>query len=180
MTPDATLRDRVSEDAVWKALQDVPDPEIPGISVVELGIIRKVEIGAKVRVEVMPTFVGCPALDVIQDAIRERLAEFGPTEVKLTFAEPWTSERITPEGREKLRRSGFAPPPAPGEAGSTAPLLQIQSGAGDELPGLPALAECPHCGSKNTRLESPFGPTLCRAVYHCADCRQPFEQFKPV
>jgi ring-1,2-phenylacetyl-CoA epoxidase subunit PaaD len=180
VTQDATLRDRVSEDAVWKALQEVPDPEIPGISVVELGIIRKVEIGEKVRVEVMPTFVGCPALDVIQDAIRERLAEFGPTEVKLTFEEPWTSERITPEGREKLRRSGFAPPPAPGETGSTGPLLQIQSGTGDELPGLPAVAECPHCGSKNTRLESPFGPTLCRAVYHCTDCRQPFEQFKPV
>jgi ring-1,2-phenylacetyl-CoA epoxidase subunit PaaD len=180
VTPDATLRDRVSEDAVWKALEDVPDPEIPGISVVELGIIRKVEISDRVRVEVMPTFVGCPALDVVQDTIRKRLEEFGPTEVKLTFAEPWTSERITPEGREKLRRSGFAPPPAPGEAGSTGPLLQIQSGTGDELCGLPALAECPHCGSRSTRLESPFGPTLCRAVYHCADCRQPFEQFKPV
>lgn len=180
MTSSAGRAERLTEQAIWQALQEVPDPEIPSISVVELGIILRVVVGERVVVEVMPTFVGCPALDVIRDAIRERLAEFGPTEVKFTFEEPWTSERITPQGREKLRASGFAPPPAPGEAGSGGPLLQIQTGLGEIATGLPALVECPYCGSKNTRLESPFGPTLCRAVYHCANCRQPFEQFKPV
>jgi len=178
--PGTQPRAQVSQQAIWAALQEVPDPEIPGISVVELGIIRKVEVGDGVLVEVMPTFVGCPALDLIRDSIRERLAEFGPAEVRFTFEEPWTSERITPQGREKLRRSGFAPPPAPGEVGSTGPLLQIQASPGEYFPGLPAVACCPYCGSRKTRLESPFGPTLCRAVYHCADCRQPFEQFKPV
>jgi ring-1,2-phenylacetyl-CoA epoxidase subunit PaaD len=148
---------------VWDALAEVPDPEIPMISVVDLGIIRLVERDdAHVRVEVMPTFVACPALDIIRDTIRERLAGFAPiVEVVTTFAEPWTTERITPEGRRKLRASGFAPP-VPGE----------------EM--LPITVECPYCGSHHTDLENPFGPTLCRAIYYCHDCHQPFEQFKAV
>ncbi|MCA1669243.1 MAG: phenylacetate-CoA oxygenase subunit PaaJ [Thermomicrobia bacterium] len=149
---------------VWEALADVPDPELPMISVVDLGIIRSVERdAAHVRVEVMPTFVACPALDIIRAAICERLTGFAPTiEVVTTFAEPWTTERITPEGRRKLRASGFAPP-LPGE----------------DL-GLPVTPACPYCGSHHTALENPFGPTLCRAIYYCHDCRQPFEQFKAV
>ena len=149
---------------VWDALAEVPDPEIPMISVVDLGIIRMVERDdAHVRVEVMPTFVACPALDIIRDTIRARLAGFAPTvEVVTTFVEPWTTERITPEGRRKLRASGFAPP-IPGEE-----LI------------LPVAAQCPYCGSHHTALETPFGPTLCRAIYYCHDCHQPFEQFKAV
>ena len=92
--------------------------------------------------------------------------------VRLSFDAPWTSDRITPEGRERLRLSGFAPPHiAPSPVGGTDAL--------EELAVL-SVAECPYCGSQNTTLENPFGPTLCRAIYHCADCRQPFEQFKRI
>jgi ring-1,2-phenylacetyl-CoA epoxidase subunit PaaD len=149
---------------LWDALAEVPDPEIPMISVVDLGIIRAVERDdAHVRVEVMPTCVACPALDIIRETIRARLAGLAPTvDVVTTYAESWTTERITPEGRRKLRASGFAPP-VPGE----------------ELT-LPVAAQCPYCGSHHTALENPFGPTLCRAIYYCHDCHQPFEQFKAV
>ena len=112
-----------------------------------------------------------PAIDVMREQIGERLTDLGlvdEVEVKLTFAEPWTSDRISPAGREALRASGFAPPMTIGSTFS-----------GDSLTVLP-IATCPYCASRNTTLENPFGPTLCRAIYHCADCRQPFEAFKPV
>ena len=157
----------VSEAAVWAALAEVPDPEIPTVSVVDLGVIRRVQVeGERLTVEMLPTFVGCPAIEVMRAQIGERLAPLaGEVVVKLSFAEPWTSDRISPEGREKLRGSGFAPPPGIALA--------------DELSVMP-IATCPYCGSRNTTVENPFGPTLCRAIYHCADCRQPFEQFKRV
>jgi ring-1,2-phenylacetyl-CoA epoxidase subunit PaaD len=159
------------ESAVWAALHDVYDPEIPTISVVDLGVVRAVETGTgTVRVELLPTFVGCPAIDVMRAAVEERLVEFADdVSVEISFAEPWTSDRITAEGRAALRDSGFAPP---------SPIRAN----GRELSILPALpvAECPYCGSRNTTLENAFGPTLCRAIYHCTDCRQPFEQFKEV
>ncbi|HVM31123.1 MAG TPA: 1,2-phenylacetyl-CoA epoxidase subunit PaaD [Candidatus Limnocylindrales bacterium] len=159
---------RPLESAVWAALQDVHDPEIPAISVVDLGVVRSVQAApGRVRVELLPTFVGCPAIGVMREAVLERLDDFADeVEVEITFAEPWTSERITPEGRRRLRESGFAPPVA---------------GADDDraLPVLP-VAECPYCGSRNTSLENAFGPTLCRAIYHCRSCTQPFEQFKAV
>jgi ring-1,2-phenylacetyl-CoA epoxidase subunit PaaD len=156
----------VSEAAVWAALAEVPDPEIPTISVVDLGVIRGVQVdGERLTVEMLPTFVGCPAIEVMRAQIGERLAPLaGEVIVNLSFAEPWTSDRITDNGREHLRTSGFAPP---------------GSGPADELTVMP-IASCPYCGSRNTTLENPFGPTLCRAIYHCADCRQPFEQFKRV
>ena len=156
----------MSEAAVWAALAEVPDPEIPTISVVDLGVIRGVQVdGERLTVEMLPTFVGCPAIEVMRAQIGERLAPLaGEVIVKLSFAEPWTSDRITDNGREHLRTSGFAPPGI---------------GPADELTVMP-IASCPYCGSRNTTLENPFGPTLCRAIYHCADCRQPFEQFKRV
>jgi ring-1,2-phenylacetyl-CoA epoxidase subunit PaaD len=163
------------EQAAWDALAEVPDPEIPAISVVDLGVIRGVAFeGDRLTVEMMPTFVGCPAIEVMRQEIGEKLSGLGiadEVEVKLTFAEPWTSERITPAGRERLRESGFAPPVVRGGAPSVGGL--------EELTVMP-VAECPYCGSRNTTLENPFGPTLCRAIYHCADCRQPFEQFKRI
>ena len=169
-TPAADAR----EQRVWEALAEIADPEIPAISVVDLGVIGSVSVNAeRVRVEVLPTFVGCPAVDVIRSQIAARLGELNVApgvEVAVTFTPPWTSERITPFGRERLRLSGLAPP-------VTAPA-GIGDGL-DELAVLP-LAECPYCGSRNTTLENPFGPTLCRAIYHCADCRQPFEQMKRV
>jgi ring-1,2-phenylacetyl-CoA epoxidase subunit PaaD len=163
------------EARVWAELARIPDPEIPAISVVDLGVIGSVAVDEdRVRVELLPTFVGCPAVGVMQEQIGERIGSLGvaaAVEVVVTYDPPWTSDRISDAGREALRRSGFAPPaPMP-----TAPAL----GQLDELAVLP-VAECPYCGSRNTTLDNPFGPTLCRAIYHCSDCRQPFEQFKRV
>jgi ring-1,2-phenylacetyl-CoA epoxidase subunit PaaD len=151
----------------------VPDPEIPVVSVIELGIIRSVEAAPeRIRVEMLPTFVGCPALEMIRQSIADRLAGMAEeVEVEASFAEPWTSDRITRQGRRKLRESGFAPP-APREAAAEPPLFPT-------IPVRP-VARCPFCGSMDTVLENPFGPTLCRAIHWCNHCRQPFEQFKTI
>lgn len=163
------------ERRIWDELARLADPEIPAISVVDLGVIGSVAVDEdRVRVELLPTFVGCPAIGVMQQQIGERIGALGlvpAVEVVVSYDPPWTSDRISPAGREALRRSGFAPP-APMPDG---PAL----GQLDELAVLP-IAECPYCGSRNTTLENPFGPTLCRAIYHCGDCRQPFEQFKRI
>ena len=163
------------EARIWSELAAIADPEIPAISLVELGVIGSVSVDdRRVEVELLPTFVGCPAIGVLQERITERIGALGiadEVKVRLSFDPPWTSERITPEGRELLRRSGFAPPhlgPAPVGGGLLEELTVVR------------VVECPYCGSRNTTLENPFGPTLCRAIYHCADCRQPFEQFKRV
>ena len=162
---------RPLESAVWAALHDVHDPEIPAISVVDLGVVRSVDAAdGRIRVELLPTFVGCPAIDVMRASVEERLRGFADeVSVEVSFAEPWTTERITDEGRAALREAGFAPPARDGSLGRTLSVL----------PQLP-VGECPYCGSRNATLENAFGPTLCRAIYHCADCRQPFEQFKEV
>jgi ring-1,2-phenylacetyl-CoA epoxidase subunit PaaD len=161
-------------DQVWDALAEVKDPEIPAVSVVELGIIRSVEAGAdRIRVEMLPTFVGCPALELIRATIAERLAGMAPeVEVEATFAEPWTTDRITAEGRRKLRESGFAPPAPHAAQPADQPLFPTITTR--------PVARCPYCGSRDTVLENPFGPTLCRAIHWCNQCRQPFEQFKAV
>ena len=167
-----------AEQRIWDALSAIPDPEIPAIGLVDLGVIGSVAVAdGTARIELLPTFVGCPAIGVMQTEIERRVGDLGVTdavEVRLSFDPPWTSDRITEHGRERLRLSGFAPP---------APLPPAAAGAGlaelDVLAVLP-VAECPYCGSRNATLDNPFGPTLCRAIYHCADCRQPFEQFKRV
>ena len=163
----------LTREAVWEALAEVPDPEIPVLSVVDLGLVHAVELdGERLRVELLPTFVGCPALELIRASVAERLADMAPVvEVEMTFAVPWTSDRITAAGRRKLRESGFAPP---GDAppGDTRPLFST-------IPVRPT-ATCPWCGSADTALENLFGPTLCRSVFWCTACRQPFEQFKRI
>jgi ring-1,2-phenylacetyl-CoA epoxidase subunit PaaD len=158
---------------VWEALAEVPDPEIPVVSVVDLGLVHTVELdGELLRVELLPTFVGCPALELIRRSVADRLAGMAPeVEVEMTFAVPWTSDRITPDGRRKLRQSGFAPP-GPAGAGDARPLFAT-------IPMRPT-ATCPWCGSADTALENLFGPTLCRTMFWCNRCRQPFEQFKAV
>ena len=160
----------MTEAQVWEALAEIPDPEIPVISLVDLGVVRDVAVdGQHVRVEFTPTFLGCPALDVMRDAMAEKVRELGgEPDVLVISDDSWSSDKITPEGREKLRAAGLAPP-TPREA-STPTLLQLQSGA----------FRCPYCGSKDTRLENIFGPTPCRSVRYCASCRQPFEQFKTI
>jgi ring-1,2-phenylacetyl-CoA epoxidase subunit PaaD len=160
----------VTSQQVWDALAEIPDPEIPVISLVELGVIRDVAIeGEHVRVEFTPTFLGCPALEVMRDAMAAKVRELGgEPEVAVITDDSWSTDRITPAGREKLRAAGFAPP-APREAGAPT-LVQLTSGA----------FRCPYCGSTATRLENIFGPTPCRSVRYCTSCRQPFEQFKTI
>ena len=160
--------------AVLAALEEVADPEIPTVSVVELGMVDRIEVRPDaIAVRLLPTFVGCPALEVIRESVAARLATFGrPVEIEITFSTPWTSDRISPAGREKLRRSGFAPPPHVGR-GRALPMA-------DAGFGLATPVECPYCRSRETTLENVFGPTQCRLIRHCAACRQPFEAFKPV
>jgi ring-1,2-phenylacetyl-CoA epoxidase subunit PaaD len=160
----------VTEAQVWDALAEIPDPEIPIISLVDLGVVRGVDIeNGRVRVDFTPTFLGCPALEVMRDAMAERISALGgEPEINVIMDDSWSTDRITPSGREKLRASGFAPP-APREA--TAPtLVQLQTNA----------FRCPYCGSTDTRLENIFGPTPCRSLRYCTDCKQPFEQFKTI
>jgi ring-1,2-phenylacetyl-CoA epoxidase subunit PaaD len=167
----APMRNALKPQIVLAALDEVPDPEIPAVSIVELGMIGSIDVGSdEIVVELLPTFVGCPALDVIRSTISERLAEFGRrVVVDVSFATPWSSDRISPAGREKLRASGFAPP-APVRPGRELPMLDAASSP----------VACPYCGSLKTTLENVFGPTQCRSIRHCAECRQPFESFKPV
>jgi ring-1,2-phenylacetyl-CoA epoxidase subunit PaaD len=160
----------VTEAAVWTALGEIADPEIPVISLVELGVVRNVRVDeGRVHVEFTPTFLGCPALEVMRDAIAERISQLGAEpEVEVVLDDSWSTDRITPEGRRKLRATGFAPP---ARRGREAPqLVQLQSG----------VFRCPYCGSTETRLENIFGPTPCRSLRYCTSCRQPFEQFKTI
>jgi len=141
------------------ALAEVADPEIPAISIVDLGIVHRAAVvpDGRIEVELLPTFVGCPAIDAIRLAVSERLATFGrPVDVSITFEVPWTSDRITAAGRTRLRESGFAPPAEPEEV------------------------RCPFCDSANVAMDSAFGPTLCRSLFYCRTCRQPFESFKAI
>jgi ring-1,2-phenylacetyl-CoA epoxidase subunit PaaD len=160
----------VTAEQVWNALEEIPDPEIPVISLVELGVIRDVTVeGARVHVSLTPTFLGCPALEVMKRALEETVSALGAEpNVEIVSDDSWSTDRISPAGREKLREAGFAPP-APRAAGQTT-LVQLQSKA----------FRCPYCGSTETRLENIFGPTPCRSIRWCESCRQPFEQFKTI
>ncbi len=160
----------MTAEQVWAALDRIPDPEIPVISLVELGVIRDVTIdGDAVRIELTPTFLGCPALEAMRRSLEETVTELGADpEIEVVQDDSWSTDKISPAGREKLRAAGFAPP-APRAAGATT-LVQLQSKA----------FRCPYCGSTDTRLENIFGPTPCRSIRWCASCRQPFEQFKTI
>jgi ring-1,2-phenylacetyl-CoA epoxidase subunit PaaD len=158
----------VTAAQVWQALAEVADPEIPVVSLVDLGVVRDVRVeDRRVHVAFTPTFLGCPALEVMRDELAAKVAELGAEpEVEVIQDDSWSTDRITPEGREKLRAAGFAPP-APRAAGETT-LVQLQTGS----------FRCPYCGSSDTKLENIFGPTPCRSIRYCNACRQPFEQFK--
>ncbi len=150
----------VEEAEIWEALEEIPDPEIPVVSLVELGVIRSVDVeNGQVRIEFTPTFLGCPALEFMKRAIEEKVPG---AEVTVITDDSWSTDKITPAGREKLRAAGFAPP-APR-------LVELQS----------QVHKCPYCGSTETRLENLFGPTPCRSLRYCESCRQPFEQFKTI
>jgi ring-1,2-phenylacetyl-CoA epoxidase subunit PaaD len=160
----------VTAAEVWAALDEIADPEIPVISLVDLGVIRDVQVdGARVRVELTPTFLGCPALEAMRRSLEETVTALGgEPEVAIIQDDSWSTDRISAVGREKLRAAGFAPP-TPRAAGATT-LVQLQSRA----------FRCPYCASTETRLENIFGPTPCRSIRWCESCRQPFEQFKTI
>jgi ring-1,2-phenylacetyl-CoA epoxidase subunit PaaD len=160
----------VAAAEVWEALAEIADPEIPVISVVDLGVVRDVRVdGDLVHVEFTPTFLGCPALEVMRDQMAAKIEELGAeAEIEVVLDDSWSTDRITPEGREKHRAAGFAPP-ALRTAGAPN-LVQLQS----------AVFRCPYCGSTETKLENLFGPTPCRSIRYCTSCRQPFEQFKTI
>jgi ring-1,2-phenylacetyl-CoA epoxidase subunit PaaD len=146
------------EAMVRAALQTVVDPEIPSVSIVDLGMVERVDVRPRgIEVELLPTFIGCPAQELIRDSVIEALRPLGlPTSVAFTFRVPWTSARVTETGRTRLAAAGFAPPAEPGEV------------------------RCPYCGSGKVAMDSAFGPTQCRSLFYCRACRQPFEAFKPV
>lgn len=164
----------VTTEEIWASLEKVKDPEIPVISVVDMGMITGVTINSlpkaakKAQITFTPTFVGCPALEHIKKNIREEilLLGFEEVEVHIDFETKWTSDRISPEAKIKLEKFGLAPPPDIKEEELT--LEQLNK------------VRCPHCGSTDTTLRSAFGSTLCRAIRFCFTCQQGFEQFKPV
>ncbi len=161
------MQDLTSQE-VWEILEEVKDPEIPVVSVVEMGLIRQVALDEnQVIVRMTPTFAGCPALQVMRSEIETRLHQAGAENVRVQFtlSPPWTTDWITLEARKKLKDFGLAPPPPHRDNFDL--LLQDT-------------AICPYCNSENTQLKNDFGSTLCRAIYVCKDCKQPFEQFKPV
>ncbi len=151
---------------IWQALDEVKDPEIPVVSLVEMGIVRDVTVNdTRVIITITPTFSGCPALHVMKADIVQRLKMLGyaNVEIKTTFTPAWSTDWITESARAKLREFGLAPPPIH---------------RGDLNVMLLEVATCPYCGSTNTSLRNSFGPTACRMIYYCNACNQPFEQFK--
>lgn len=161
----------LSRERVLETLGEVMDPEVPVISVVELGIIRDVDVTPdRVEVTVTPTYSGCPAMKVIEDDIRAALVAAGAPEVtvRTVYAPAWTTDWIGAEAKEKLRRFGIAPP-------GPAPATELVT-----LERRQAPVVCPYCGSAKTRLQSEFGSTACKAIHVCEDCRQPFDEFKAI
>ncbi len=161
----------LTREEVLGILQSVPDPEIPVISVVELGVVRDVEITrGRVVVTMTPTYSGCPAIREMENDIRAALLARGlhDVEVRTILSPAWTTDWIGAEAREKLRRYGIAPP-GPAEPEALVSLIRARRAA-----------PCPFCGSGNTRIESEFGATACKAIHVCNHCRQPFEEFKAI
>ncbi len=158
----------MTKEQIYRWLEDVKDPEIPVLSLVDLGVITEVEVvGNGVKIEMTPTFVGCPALDYMKAEVEALLRNKGieNVSVEVNYKKPWSSDKISEKGRAALKKYGFAPPPS---ANVFADLEILED------------AICPRCNSTNTKMKSPFGPTLCRAIYYCDNCHEAFEQFKPV
>lgn len=176
-TPTSLHPDR---EAIRRAVESVPDPELPAVDVGNLGMLHDLTVdGGRVEVEILPTFSGCPATDVIREDVEAAVAEVpGVAEVSVRFVldPPWSSERIDAEGRERLREFGITPP---GEVVRS----RAMDGAADRR-RLPLAGRtrsqrpCPYCGSAETETDSAFGPTPCRSIHYCRSCHQPFEAFK--
>ena len=162
-------------ERAWRALHTVLDPEVPALSVCDLGIVREVlDHDDHLEVVLTPTYSGCPATEVIESDVRAAVtkAGLGPVRVSMRRSPAWTTDWISEEGRRKLREYGIAPPgPALPEGESPIRIVRRRPE--------PALA-CPHCGSRHTERLSAFGSTACKALHRCLDCREPFEHFKPI
>lgn len=159
----------INESQAWEILEKVSDPEIPVLTVVDLGIVRDVKCPetANPQITITPTYSGCPAMKVIEEDIRSAFKAEGieDIEVKTVLHPPWTTDWLSDEGRKKLREYGIAPP----EKGSTDK---------NKLFSEPKHIACPNCGSENTEMKSQFGSTPCKALYVCQDCKEPFDYFK--
>lgn len=156
-----------SREDIFKILEEVKDPEIPVLSLVDLGVITEVHIeDNNVQVKMTPTFVGCPAMDYMRQEVEHALMQRGLTpHVEITFEKPWSSELISEKGKAALKKYGLAPPPS-NKIFTDLEILET--------------AICPRCNGTHTELKSPFGPTLCRSLYYCHSCKEAFEQFKPL
>ncbi len=153
---------------VYEWLEEVKDPEIPVLSLVDLGVVTEVEInGDHIRVELTPTFAGCPAMDMMKHEVLEKLKINGVKnpQVEISFRVPWSSEFISEKGKQALKEFGLAPPPS-NKLFTDLEILES--------------AICPRCDGTHTQLKNSFGSTLCRSLYFCEDCREAFEQFKPL
>jgi ring-1,2-phenylacetyl-CoA epoxidase subunit PaaD len=167
--PPTNKKTVVSEATVREWLEVVKDPEIPVLSLNDLGVITGIEVlgDSHVLVRMTPTFVGCPAMDYMKQEVLEVLRERGieQAEVNISFETPWSSDLIAERGRAALKKFGLAPPP--------------KQALIEDLDFLEHV-ECPNCGSTETQMKSPFGPTLCRSIHYCSSCKETFEQFKPL
>lgn len=154
------------KNKIMAALQTVKDPEIDSVSIIELGMLEELELTPeKVIIKLLPTFMGCPALDIIKSNVVkavQQIPEVKTAEVQFIFHPPWTSDRVSDIGRERLKEFGIAPPPR-----QIAETGEWQ-------------ADCPYCGSTYTTMENLFGPTACRSILYCKSCKNPFEAMKPV
>jgi ring-1,2-phenylacetyl-CoA epoxidase subunit PaaD len=163
------VTEKISKQEILKALEDVKDPEIPTISIVDLGIVTSVNVSNDnfISIKLTPTFAGCPALKIMESLVKERIEKLDVSgvEVKTTFDVQWNSDMITDKGLEALKKHGLAPPVKHNG------FVQIE---------VIERVKCPQCGSRNTEMKTPFGPTLCRSMHYCNDCLNAFEQFKPV
>jgi ring-1,2-phenylacetyl-CoA epoxidase subunit PaaD len=164
-----TTQEKISAEKVWLILQTVTDPEVPVLTIIDLGIVRDVQIeGDKVDIIITPTYSGCPAMDVISMNIRMALIQEGITSIsiKQALSPAWTTDWMTDEGKQKLKAYGIAPP------------QYKQAVCEPELFGREEAIQCPLCNSYNTRLVSQFGSTACKALYQCNECKEPFDYFK--
>ena len=157
----------VTETDIWHWLEDVSDPEVPVLSVVDLGVVRSVNLlNDEAEIIITPTYSGCPAMQIIETGIRSKLAEHGIKKITVTtvLSPAWTTDWLSENGRKKLKEYGIAPPEN-----------EVDKSV---LFSKPTIVPCPVCNSRNTRMVSQFGSTSCKAHYQCNDCREPFDYFK--
>lgn len=165
----SVAENNILSTTIWNILRDIYDPEVPVLSIVDLGIVRDVVLNDEsATILITPTYTGCPAMDVIRMNIKMRLLEngLGNVEVKTILSPAWTTDWLTEKGRQQLKAFGIAPP------NETQSVCSIDAFAADEA------VQCPRCLSFNTKAISRFGSTACKALYQCNDCHEPFDYFK--